>query len=304
MLTEAQITQFKQDGFLVIPDFFKPSHTERLVAAWQQVKQELQAKTGRYQRADRFVIGKLPQVLDKLYETERLVQAAGNLLGNDNIAVYLSNFLLKDESWDGQVHNHQDMPYTNGSQQKVITFIPLEPQNEENGGLKILKGTHKYGNIGIRGTIRAEDFPATETACPSLGVGDVLFVDALTWHYSEQSKVQKARPMRQIMYQPATDGSYSGLEEPTLVAGEWQTQHFLPYGFGITSDMLSTEAAHQQEVAQLTEQLRQAQLQLERSQTQLKDLKHQLQAMESSKFWQLRSRWFELKRSIGLKAQG
>jgi hypothetical protein len=300
MLTDAQIQQFKEDGFLVLPGLIDSQHAANLVAAWQDVRQELHQNTGRYRRSDRFVEGDLPPILDKVYEYPGLVQTAIELLGDPNISIYLRNFLLKDANWDGPVHTHQDMPYASGSQQKIIAFVPLQPQSEENGGLRLLKSTHKYGNIGIRGTIHPDAFDGIETVCPALHVGDVLIINVLLWHYSEKRMGSSDRPMFQIMYQTAKDGTYSGLPAPTLVAGEWQTTHFMPYQQGITPDLITYQAAHQQEVAGLKSMLQQAQTELEKSHDEVSRLKVQIQAMESSKFWRIRSQWLNLKRKIGL----
>lgn len=318
MLTDAQIQQFKEDGFILIPGLIDPQHTENLVSAWHSVKQELQANTGRYRRSDRFVEGDFPPILDKIYEYPGLVQAAIKLLNEQNIAIYLRNFLLKDENWDGQVHTHQDMPYASGSQQKLIAFVPLQPQNEANGGLKLLKGTHKYGNIGIRGTIHPECFDGVETLCPSLNVGDVLIIDVLLWHYSERRMGGSDRPMLQIMYQSAKDGTYAGLEQPTLVAGEWQTSHFMPYQKGITPDLTTYQLNYQQQVDNLQQEvvslrqqvdslqvtIQQRQTHLEQAQAEMSQLQAQVRAMESSKFWRMRSQWVQLKRKFGLAGQG
>jgi glycosyltransferase involved in cell wall biosynthesis len=51
---------------------------------------------------------------------------------------------------------------------------------------------------------------------------------------------------------------------------------------------------------ELKETRKEARQQLERSQAQLQELRDRLNAMETSKFWKLRSRWFKLKRWLGL----
>ncbi len=75
-----------------------------------------------------------------------------------------------------------------------------------------------------------ERFPPLEDLAPDLKVGDVVLMDFLTWHYSEDAVHPNDRPLLQITYQPASDGSYGsgkvGVSRPTLVSGKWMTEHF------------------------------------------------------------------------------
>ena len=109
-----------------------------------------------------------------------------------------------------------------------------------NGGLIFLKGSHKYGNLQ-RGTIRREMFPAMEELAPDLEVGDIVLVDFLTWHYSEDAVIPGDRPLIQIVYQPSSDGSYVGprfgVPKPTLVSGRWMTEHFAVWGESTIPDV-------------------------------------------------------------------
>lgn len=76
---------------------------------------------------------------------------------------------------------------------------------------------------------------------PALDPGDVVFMDFLTWHYSEQAAIAEDRPMLQITYQPSSDRSYGGpdigVPEPTLVSGQWRTRHFVAKGESTTPDV-------------------------------------------------------------------
>jgi glycosyltransferase involved in cell wall biosynthesis len=54
---------------------------------------------------------------------------------------------------------------------------------------------------------------------------------------------------------------------------------------------------------EVKETRREARQQLARSHTQLQELRDRLNALETSKFWKLRSRWFKLKRLLGLSVE-
>ena len=120
--------------------------------------------------------------------------------------------------------------------------MPLTPTaaRNGNGGLIFLKGSHKYGNLQ-RGSIRREKFAAMEELAPDLEVGDVVLMDFLTWHHSEEAVVPGDRPLMQIAYRPSSDGSYAGptigVPKPTLVSGRWLTGHFAVWGESTIPDV-------------------------------------------------------------------
>jgi len=228
------ITKYEQDGCLILRDVFTGEFTEELGRGWSEVKQELLLPTGRLQRRDRFVSGILPDPLGSVFRHPALAAVATQILGED-VALYMNRLLVKDAVWKGAVEVHQDMPFFHGSSNKLSVFVPLLPFNEETGGLTLVVGSHKYGNLGIRGAIALEKWPPSPTITPDLLPGDILLMNFFLWHYSEAPKAPSERPLLQIVYQPADDGSYfnDGLEGPTLVSGQWRTEQFVPFGFGI-----------------------------------------------------------------------
>jgi hypothetical protein len=159
-----------------------------------------------------------------------LVDTAKALLKTDNIALYMNRILVKDRTWSEQVEVHQDMPYFHGGIEKISFFLPLTPQSpRRNGGMVFLKGSHLYGQIQP-GTIMLKNFPPLEEFAPDLDIGDLLIVNFLNWHFSPKSIEPTDRMIMQVVYQPATDGSYGGIglgvAEPTLVCGKWETKHY------------------------------------------------------------------------------
>jgi ectoine hydroxylase-related dioxygenase (phytanoyl-CoA dioxygenase family) len=212
--------EYKADGVTLVRQIFPQRVQDDLKLGWQTLKQQF--VEGSIERNARFVSGILPEPLGSLYRQESLVHAAQTLLGTEDVALYMNRILLKDAAWNGPVAIHQDMPYFSGGVVKVSIFVPLAPTQARNGngGLIFVKGSHKYGNLQ-RGTIRREVFAPMDDAAPDLEIGDAVLMDFLTWHYSEQAPIPDERPLMQIVYQPASDGSYTtaklGVAQPTLV---------------------------------------------------------------------------------------
>ena len=155
-----------------------------------------------------------------------------------------------------------------------------------------------------------------EVVVPSLEVGDMLFMDFLTWHYSEAALVERDRPLMQIIYQSASDGSYYQLAEPTLVAGHWRTKYFISHGHGIARNNLNpgegTVKEKEAEIVRLQahlekvkvdhqeylQRIQQDKAQIFQIQAALEVYQNKVSAMESSKFWKLREAWIHLKEFV------
>jgi hypothetical protein len=230
---------YASDGVVVVPSFFECADADALRDGWQRLAAEDVAQQG-LERSARFLLGTLPGPIGRLYAHPRLVALATSVLGRD-VGLYMNRILIKDQTWGGAVAIHQDMPYFTGGQDKLSIFVPLRPTaaHNGNGGLAFVRGSHRYGALS-RGTVDRTQFEPMEDVAPSLEVGDIVAMNFLTWHYSENAVVADERPLMQIVYQPATDGSYGGpklgVVQPTLVAGEWKTRHFAEWNRGVQPD--------------------------------------------------------------------
>lgn len=86
---------------------------------------------------------------------------------------------------------HQDYPNNQGSPDLLATWIPLSDMGEELGGLAVLRGSHKWGQLELAGHMGAGSRCAVvplevQEACrwvtTEFSVGDVLLFPALTVH--------------------------------------------------------------------------------------------------------------------------
>ena len=227
------LIQYRTDGVSIWRQCFPSPIVDSLKKGWEELKGQI--AHGTIQRSARFVVGSLPEPLATVYRNDNLIRVAQTILDTENVALYMNRILLKDTEWSGAVAIHQDMPYFSGGLDKVSIFVPLTKTfaRNGNGGLIFLKGSHKYGNLQ-RGVIRRELFPPMEELAPDLDVGDVVLMDFLVWHFSEDAPDPADRPLMQIVYQPSSDGSYGGdkvgVPAPTLVSGRWMTQYFAVCG--------------------------------------------------------------------------
>jgi hypothetical protein len=230
-LTISQIRRFRDEGVVILPGVFNQHTVTELQAHVSMVKSCLEV--GVLSRDSRFVIGPLPDFLCNMYGWPEFREPVQDLLNTSSVALYSSRLLLKDDEFSGAVEIHQDAPYFTGGKRKISAFVPLAPMRADDGGLCFVKGSHKYGVLE-RGVIQLDKFPPMEHLRPDLEPGDVVLMDFLTWHYS--GPCSSERPLMQITFQPATDGSYCDLPGPTLVSGQWQTSYFVKKGECVKPD--------------------------------------------------------------------
>lgn len=229
------VGRYHDEGILAIHKLFEPALVADLLDAWRRIKPDVHTQANGFVRQDRFLYGNLPEPIASLYKHPALVTIARAIFGED-VALYMNRILVKDEKWNGPVAIHQDMVYFHGGLEKVAVFVPLGEMSDRSGGLKFVVGSHKYGNLGLRGTIQLKEFPPMDIASPTLMPGDVCLMNFLTWHYSEAAQQPIDRPVLQIAYQPASDGSRYLVPEPTLVCGQWRTKHFVKHNHGVVPD--------------------------------------------------------------------
>jgi Phytanoyl-CoA dioxygenase (PhyH) len=222
---------YENHGVCVIRGLFSAADAETIRAQWRDTAND--SRWFSLTRAAQFVFGAPPGPIGSVWKHPRLVEVMQKLLGED-VALYMNRLLLKNEKWAGSVPIHQDMAYLNGQQRKVSAFVPLQPVGRRNGGTRFAGGSHRLGllerSTSLAPGMPPELPPGMKEVVPEMDVGDVLLFDILTWHWSEEAQVKNDRPQLQIVYQPATDGSYAGpafgVSAPQLVCGQWRTQDF------------------------------------------------------------------------------
>ena len=234
-LTQSELDRFfeeyERDGYLLVRNALSAEEMGPIQAQWQRVRDELRkGKVIDGMSRDNFYIhGKLPSPVGDVYRHPRIVSIVKRLLGND-LALYLNRLNVKDTVFHDLIHLHQDIPYFNGGEKKINVFLALQDINLNNGAMVYLPKSHKLG-IFDRNTIDLSKHPELDVLVPSLRPGDLVFAHINLWHSSVPNTQQTDRVLLQMIYQPATDGSFYPLSvpEPILVTGDWKTTSFPPW---------------------------------------------------------------------------
>lgn len=136
-------------------------------------------------------------ILGLAARTQKTVGIAEQLLDKGEIYLYSAKIIMKQEKTGGALLWHQDYGYWYNNRclfpDFIMCFIALTKNDRENGGLQVLKGSHKCGRIdhgktaGQQGADE-ERVEMLKKALPlvhcDLKAGDVIFFHGNTLHAS------------------------------------------------------------------------------------------------------------------------
>lgn len=231
MLTEEQIAQYQEQGFLVIPDFLDVEE----LARWRRSTQEAVDERIATSHGKAF-LDTLSNTVDpesyyaqvftqclKLVDTHadmrellfdpRLGEMAATLAGVEGIRIWHDQALFKPP-FGNPTAWHLDNPYWSfTSRDSLSIWIALDDATLGNGCMWYLPGTHKlasFDNVGI-GPNLADLFKCypewrkiTPVACPC-SAGSAVFHNGLTAHGAGANMTNLSRRAMTCAYMP--DGS-------------------------------------------------------------------------------------------------
>lgn len=176
MLTDSQLRQYRNDGFLIVEDFFRPEELQPVIDEVEAMVDELaerlyaHGKIRNKHEAEGFatrltrleqefpgaavlihVRGILEPALADLWSSPRLLDLVEQLLGPEvaghpvwNLRSKTPNNPLVTVPW------HQDTAYLAAGAERTFqptAWIPLVDANEVNGTLQVVRGGHRAGQL-------------------------------------------------------------------------------------------------------------------------------------------------------------
>jgi len=199
---------FSRTGIAIVRSALDATKLEKWQALWDNHRQEVLGLKREIENKNNPV--EVKQLPDELYELSRepdLLDLLEPVFGT-NIGLYQKRFVVKDSSSVNPVILHQDSGYHVGTFDKASLFLALKPVSEENGGMYLYPGTHRFGYLGDAGSINPDILPASwPVVTPELEPGDFMLMKSLTWHGSGPFKSGDERVMTDFIYQSASDPS-------------------------------------------------------------------------------------------------
>ena len=248
-LSTEQKQEFKEQGFLVIPDLFDEQALQEMRAAFERLEETAQTlgEATMYRgaqfvldhRGDRTVIqrivwcGAVEPVLVRYGQDPRLLTPVAQLLGSMKMDHLINQAHFKMPGDNVAFPWHQDSSHrrygtqwndVSGMGSYVQTAIALDDHTEENGPLLFIPGSSKLGHLGLeRPDTRMEDHLDPETAVTAtMQAGSVLLFGPYVVHASQPNR--SLMPRRTLIngfaYPGANMRQYpgSGLGVPLVAA--------------------------------------------------------------------------------------
>lgn len=227
VLTQAQVDQFRTQGFVPRIRVFSPERAA-----------EIRAELERYERSSggplrgelRHKSHLLFRFLSDVVHDTRVVDAIEDLYGPD-LLCWSSNFFIKEARTPAYVSWHQDSTYWGLSSPDVVTaWIALTPSNADNGAMAVIPGTHTMdqvphrdtfadANLLTRGQEVAVDVDPASASRLDLEPGEMSLHHVRLIHGSPPNPSDGRRIGFAIRYIPTSVRQLHGNDSATLVRG-------------------------------------------------------------------------------------
>lgn len=231
MLSEAQIAEFREKGFLKVGRVYDDDQTERLRERLFQIME------GKYKHAPELLRNLRGETLEdeknvvvqivNIWEADDLFRAhiynpdicemACDLIGCDTLRVWHDQIQYKPPRKGGATDWHQDHPYWPIIQPAdlVSAWVALDDATVENGCMRMVPRSHHWGahKGGTIGTLEDGFTPDPDMSLIPPGEkieavpcevkkGECMFHHCLTWHGSPPNTSDKGRPAIAVHYMP------------------------------------------------------------------------------------------------------
>ncbi len=211
MLTDAQIAQYHQDGY-VIPQQF--SLTEDELTDLRERHSRLVAKHPEFYNYCSHLLAFDLAFLNYARHPD-ILEMVGQVLG-PNFALWNSSFFAKPASGGKRTPWHQDGEYWPIRPLATCTvWIAIDDSTPENGCLRIIPGSHKdqrlrahhtySGNdVTLHQELNADEYDESKAVDMVLKAGQVSLHDVYILHGSEANHSAKPRRGMTLRYMPTT----------------------------------------------------------------------------------------------------
>ena len=199
-LSNEQINKYKEDGYIAPIDVLTKDEAE-------EVKKEIEYIEKKWpneiQGLGRNYVHLISPVLDKVSHNSKILDAVESIIGKD-ILVCGTTLFIKNPDKKGFVSFHQDAKYIGLEPHNWVTgWLAVTDANEENGCMRMLKGSHKKdlkfhdqkfdeNNLLTRGQT-IENVPINETTPVILKAGQLSLHHPTIIHGSGLNKSKERR---------------------------------------------------------------------------------------------------------------
>ena len=230
-VTDDQVRQFHEDGFVIVPKLFDREEMRLLIDKSKSdagLQERARGVKDREDRAAKLALWNHPG--DDLYgmfsRCKRIVDPMEKMLGGE-VYHYHSKMILKEPLVGGAWEWHQDYGYwyNNGCLFPTMAscMIAVDAATRENGCLQVLEGSHHMGRIehGVVAGQTGADLERTNEAMERLELvycelepGDAVFFHCNTLHRSAANESPNPRWGLICCYNAARNNPYKESGHP------------------------------------------------------------------------------------------
>ncbi|MCL5005482.1 MAG: phytanoyl-CoA dioxygenase family protein [Acidobacteria bacterium] len=212
ILTDQEIAQFHRDGYVLARSLFDASEMELLHRAREidsAMKENVHAVDDREGGTVKLALWNEAggDIYGLFSRSRRIVDSAERLLGGE-VYHWHSKMVQKEPYVGGAWTWHQDYGYWYYDAclfpEMLSVMIAVDPANQENGCLQVLKGSHRLGRIDHNLGKNAEQAGANlerveaakkvlELVYCEMEIGDALFFHCNLLHRSDQNRSPRPR---------------------------------------------------------------------------------------------------------------
>lgn len=213
---------FDEDGFVIVRNLLNTRELEKIKSAVVDnglMKEHAYKILDTDGRGPLMALWKHPgnDATGMLGRCKKVVTTSEKLLGVDELYHYHCKILLKEPEIGGKFEWHQDYGYWYNyclRPDMMAVFVAVDECTQENGGLLLLKGSHKCGRIehGFAGGQQGANLDRVnfiKTRCDlvatNLQPGDAVFFHSNVLHCSGPNKSQKRRMAINISFNEASN---------------------------------------------------------------------------------------------------
>lgn len=212
-LDEQQIAAYNRDGYIIVKQFINTEEAGKLYQtalqdqAMKKNALDLNDQSGKKTRLSLwFTPGN--DVFGYLTRSEKMVNAVAALLDSEApVCHFHSKLMQKEPKVGGAWEWHQDYGYWYKNQflfpdQLMSVMVALTPANKQNGGLQVIRGSHKLGRVnhGFAGEQVGADMVMVNNALKTMELiycdlqpGDALLFHSNLLHRSEANLSDEPR---------------------------------------------------------------------------------------------------------------
>jgi ectoine hydroxylase-related dioxygenase (phytanoyl-CoA dioxygenase family) len=236
-LTEEQLSFFDKYGVIIFKNFLKPETIQLFIQEINRIEKKwldegvekvngIPLKFGKDQNGHTMIqrmcfLSLHSQLLHEFLQDPRIRALIGLLFPyegrigeNEKDGLILNHYVRTPESAFTQMGWHTDSPRDLFLGQKIMPMlnvgIHLDNTPFENGGLRVLPGTHKQNILKLLFGKKyfIDNNPDRREIGFDVNAGDLTVHDGRIWHRAQQSPLLGEASRRRVLYLPIITGKY------------------------------------------------------------------------------------------------